>query len=394
MHNGSAADFDSASVGSIPAGSAIPNSIMSDTFAFIADTHLRSFQHGRSYRGQDFFNAFIYALESMRRQNITTVIHGGDLLDIRNPSSEVIDQLCRINAKANQLGMVISVITGNHDRCEPSWVQVLNNVLEAANAPSCIRSLDNEMLVLPGGTTIYGLPFMNSAELQETLKTTPEADFLVWHGAVKEFCNFPAQDVVTVSLFEDTKKYKNVLLGDIHINKYLPFGIEKKGIIGYPGSLELCEAGEPTEKFYSVIKYINGVVTCTQTPVKTRKVIKFKITTSEDLDKLVRQQLATFKNDVPMLLGKYNPKVPDCLPRIQAAMHPDSILRATPIIDLRPDEGMQEINPAENKKLDSFLGAFIPIEAQPDLHNLAVQLLEPGAKASVLITEYVDKNLK
>lgn len=367
---------------------------MSDTFAFIADTHLRSFQHGRSYRGQDFFNAFIYALESMRRQNITTVIHGGDLLDIRNPSSEVIDQLCRINAKALELGMAIYVITGNHDRCEPSWVQVLNNIITSSKTESAIHSLDHKYVVLPKGTTIYGLPFMNSAELQETLKESPEADFLVWHGAVKEFCNFPTQDVVDISLFEQTNRYKNVLLGDIHINKYLPFGAEKKGIIGYPGSLELCEAGEHTEKFYSVITYKDGVVTCTQTPVKTRKVIKFKLTTSEDLDRLIRQQIATFKNDVPMLLGKYNPKIPDCLPRIQAAMHPDSILRATPIIDLRPDQATQEIDVTENKKLDSFLGAFIPAEAQPELHNLAKQLLEPGAKASVLITEYVDKNLK
>jgi DNA repair exonuclease SbcCD nuclease subunit len=366
---------------------------MSDTFAHIADTHLRSFQHGRSYRGKDFFNSFKNVIEQVAKLGIKTIIHGGDLLDIRNPSSEVINQLCQLNALALKHNIDIYVVTGNHDKCEPSWVTVLSNILLSANQSTAIWSLDYTPVTLSGGTKIYGLPYLNSADLKDALATAPAADFLVWHGAVKEFCNFPSQDAVNIDLFAETGKYKNVLLGDIHISKYLPFGANQQGVIGYPGSLELCEAGEAQEKFFSVITYDGVTTKVDKHPVKTRKLIKFKIVTQEDLDNLIQNEIVPSKREMPMLIGKYNPKVQDCLPRIQAAMHTDSILRATPLLDLRPDRNETELVD-EAKPLSGFLSSYIPVEAQPELHTLAVQLLDPSAKASVLITEYIDKQIQ
>lgn len=362
--------------------------------AHIADTHLRSLQHGRSYRGKDFFNAVCDALTKIASLGVKTVIHGGDLLDGRNPSSEVINQLSMLHFKCVELGLSMYVVTGNHDKCEPSWVDILNNVLKSSNQPSAIMSLDKKLITLEDGTTIYGLPFMNSAELKETLEISPEADFLVWHGAVKEFCDFPTQDTATIETFESCGKYKNVLLGDIHVHRYLPFGKDKTGIIGYPGSTELCEAGEHKYKYFSVISYgKNEPVLLERHEIKSRKVLTLRVTTTEDLDRVIADNVIPSKKEIPLIFVKYNPSVPECLPRIQAAMHQDSILRATPFKDLKPDTFDTPIA-EEEKNIDSFLNSYISAEGQPELHNLAIALLNQSTKASTLITEYIDKQLQ
>jgi hypothetical protein len=86
----------------------------------------------------------------------------------------------------------------------------------------------------------------NGSTLLEKLTSETPVDIAIWHGALEEFVPFPMRD--SGSMHELPTGYaKAWLLGDIHLRqrKRLDDGV----LISYPGTVELCDRGEPAKKF-------------------------------------------------------------------------------------------------------------------------------------------------
>ncbi len=363
-------------------------------FAHTADTHLRSSQYSYSYRGQDFFEALKSVIDESFKLGVLEILHGGDFIDARTPASAVISQLDDIDALLSSRGMTMYAVTGNHERTEPSWVDLLTKIALRHSRTTAIQCIDNKRITLRCGMTVMGLPSMGTAELREFLAAPGDtADILMWHGMVQEFADFPGADAVAIMDFANCPKFKHVLLGDIHVHQYytMPTG----GIIGYPGSTELTEKGEDSEKKFGVF-HADGTTITSVSPqvIKTRKVLKLRVSTEEELTLALDTQVRPTRDEMPMIFLRFNPTIPNVLPRFYSVMHPNSVFKAAPMVEAMADKtaALRETGQLPDKGIESFLGNFIPVTDE-GLFGLATDMIKPTNNATALLNAYVDKEI-
>ncbi len=385
------------------------NTQMLPVMAVMGDTHLRSSQYGRTYRGEDFFNAVISAIDVAYEAGVKTIINTGDLHDVSTPASAVINQLVRICQHLNKKHMTMWVIPGNHDHCEPSWLSVLQQTAGMFEGELPMRALvDTSIAIDKAGLhrpiTIHGISCLAGDAMREFLADPkgPKADFLAWHGMVKEFADFPNADTVSIADFEACPRYQSILLGDVHVTDYRRFG--QHGIIGYPGSTELCSATEAMQKYIGLV-YVSPDCSHHEVqtlPIMTRKVLTLRADTEEIFQKMLVEQVIPTKAEKPMIFFKYNPNILDCMPRLFAAANPDSIVRGTaiafdvsrPNVETGENEEAPQAYTQEQTRanLEGLLTQFVPPNFK-DLHTLAMKLMDPEAKATSLLTDYVGAKL-
>lgn len=299
-----------------------------------SDNHLRERQYNSPARGMDFYLSLMGVVELAKKMGAKFIANTGDLLNSSRPSSGTIAQLRAVNQKLIEYGITMGTISGNHDMADPPW----HSLVEPGTVGGIIN-MDNRRhsLIVDDGTRdgrlveILGLPFCTKEELLKTLQGLQvPVDIVMWHGAVREFIGFPSETAVTIEELEACGKVGSFLLGDIHVHQYYSFRA-RPGFVGYSGSTEMCEKGEPVEKKVGAIYYdtARACMTVDGVAVPTRKVLHRQLSNEEVLQ-TVLVELDTMKAFPIILIGNYNPKLNQVLIRVRAALNPDSVMLLSP----------------------------------------------------------------
>jgi DNA repair exonuclease SbcCD nuclease subunit len=330
-----------------------------EKFGFIADTHLRLTQYGSERRGQDFLSAVLNAIDVCYLAGITTIFHGGDLLDASEIDGRVFSKLRIVDAHLKGLGMRMFAITGNHDMSNEPWHSQLGNTLtelpDGTYEAKTFGIFDiDHTIVTVQGLRIWGLPFMNPSQLRATLAgfgtkfpNIPMVDFVMWHGMVKEFLPVAGDDAISCHDFAQWPCFTNVLLGDIHIRKFfaLRHATGGPGIIGYPGSTEVTKSNEDVAKSVTVLtvqKYDDAfggfkrpiTPEVTSLPIKTRAYWPIRVT-SEDAMQTLLNSLQTFdrKDHGPVICATVSADIESFAKRVHNAAPPGTLLLDPRVID-------------------------------------------------------------
>lgn len=343
-----------------------------------ADNHLRMSQDSYVARGRDFYLAAASVIDIARDYGADMILNAGDFLNVPECQSLTVQQMMQLDVKLREIGKPMFVVQGNHDSTTPSWSATLSG-----SAHGTQPGLRDGNGLIPG-TGILCLPFLTPTDLKHRIETmTPqekrEAKVLVWHGPVLEFAKFPTEGILTIADFM-THPWEAVLLGDIHIRKYVRHARPDGGtcIIGYPGATELCAANEPLDHSCTVIDFDASyrVVSMSHVPVAHRKVLPLRINNTDDLGAAVATVEEVVKTtDRLMVLVKYSDALSGVRNRLQlAAGKSDTIIRAEAFMtqfETAPD--LVASAAATMPKPMDFLERVAP-EASSDLKTLIMQL--------------------
>lgn len=365
--------------------------------AHIADTHLRNRQYGRTSRAADFVEGFCSAIRTAAENGIKYMIVAGDILDTRNPGSAVcIDQLGRIQSVAEDHGVHLLYIMGNHDRLpegSPPWEEIHqcdSGRFFSRGGFVPIRGCDAAINYGNARVIIYGVDYCSDAEMREMLPTLPAADILVWHAALKDFAGFPVESALEVREFAEQGKWKVVAMGDIHEHRK----IEMDGtVVAYPGSTEMCSASEDPDKRMFVYTFnATGLVSVESLHFPTREVQRFTIDTDGDLE--------AFADNVhkgALVYVKYNDAVTNAETRLAAYEDESTIIVATPYY-VASDGTRVEVGDLDTHDPVQFLRSVLPSRVRDAqqaerIEGLCADLFDAGADPAHTIESYCERRL-
>jgi DNA repair exonuclease SbcCD nuclease subunit len=361
-----------------------------------ADWHLRDMQFGKNARAQDFTDSVFRIVDIAVQNGVDYILCAGDILNSKRPSSRNIADLIRLNQKLLTNNVKLFVITGNHDKCHPSWIKVLQE--EMAETGHCaIYDIDFQLVSMKARDgkeyTIYGVPDMAPDDFRERNVDFPEADFMMFHALIKDFAAFDAGDKVLKVSDLPSDKYKAILLGDIHTHKYIDL---ENCVVGYPGSTELCSRNESVNKFVTLFTLQdNGTLERESIPLKLNKpIIADDVRTAEEANDLLIK-INELKDEHPTILVRKDPSFTDLYIRIARIVDTSKcIIRVTNI----QQAGFKMINivsrktdnPTGKQPVD-FVSDYFP--SNSDIFGLAQALCEPNAATAYLIENFIDKRL-
>jgi predicted phosphodiesterase len=374
--------------------------------ALIGDSHLRDAHLGVTERGPDFFAGMMNALKKAAEEKVSVCFHGGDILNSARPSTTNVMQLLAFDMAAKDLKLPVYTVTGNHDRITPSWVQALSEARSAAGLSGKAEQygllcVDDQLITDPVlGLTIRGIPACGREELLAKLEAaknsdTPKADILLWHGTVAEFVDFPITGAVTLEdLHAYAEDYRAVLLGDIHKWGFQQF---RNGVpIGYPGSTELTEKSEDFQKYIAIweVPAAGPFGMPRQVPFKTRDCLAFRISSEDDLSRIIAElQGKTFPKP-PIIFLAFNPEIDGVVRRIKNALPPGALVRyaATEVSSLELVGGYAK------ERIDAgvSLGALAQelASGEAGFKTLVGALVSEDVNPKELIAEYVATRLR
>jgi DNA repair exonuclease SbcCD nuclease subunit len=350
----------------------------------IADTHLRTSQYARTSRGDDFAQALLNVFNLAVRERITTICISGDLLDSTRPSPKIIQFLKALDEQACQKGILILVISGNHDLTEPHWATVAG---VTTTPGSCgLRIIDNQLVTLPCGLTVYGQPFVNKERFLNLVSELPQADILLFHAMVQELTHF--KDKAALELTDlPTDKYQVIALGDVHARKYVKVG---NCLVGQPGSTELCASNEDENKTATVVTFDDNLRLVGEPeflPFATRQVLRFKLTTEEQLEQALLTA-ETQRHHNPIVIVEHDVALLNVQQRFASRLDPTKvILRFFPLFKQLSAAGLGD-DMRQNLPLSAFLEKLIP--PGTPLYTLAASLLTPEANTVELVDRYIE----
>lgn len=366
-----------------------------------ADWHLRDMQFGKASRAQDFTDSVFRIVDIAVAEQADYIVCAGDILNSKRPSSRNISDLLRLNQKLRAANIPLLVVTGNHDKCSPTWTGVLQQEMED-NGQCFIFDIDFKKYELigskngvPDGTTYtaYGVPDTAPDEFRDKVASIPKTDILVMHGLIQDFASFAAGERVLYVDDLPTKNHKAIMLGDIHTNKYV---VKDDCIVGYPGSTELCSRNEPVEKFVTLFTFADdGNITTDKIQLKLNKpIITEDVKTDEEVDALLAR-IESLKMENPTILVRKDPKYMDLYIRIARIVNTkECIIRVS---NLR-SAGFRLLNLNNRRRADpgskqaeDFISDYFPTTT--DTYALSRALCDPSAKVAQLLETFIDDRL-
>jgi len=378
-----------------------------------ADLHLRDRQYARAFRGADFRAAMHRMIDLAVDQQVDAIINGGDTFQINRPGSRLQAVLMEAHGRLKKAGIPMLCITGNHDNADPSFLEFpaltdyfealtgmpepdqlnefrRNRKLEGATGIVCI---DNARVRL-GNWTIAGFPAsVDSQEMLKLLAAEP-ADIVVWHGCVAEFVPFPSANSLAL---EDMALpgIRAWLLGDIHLRnrKRTKSGV----LVSYPGTLELCEKGEPAEKFvdiYTLPPEPSEFPEPQEVPMVTRPVLFLSVSDDNEADQActkIQRTLLDNPGTGPLVFLSYDQHMRDVVGRINGLLDPKNsvFLSATFKSKFKSAPGKQET--LGKPELAEVVAEVVP--PNTDLHQVCLELARRDTNARQSLAEWVDKQL-
>lgn len=361
-----------------------------------ADWHLRDMQFGKNARAQDFTDSVFRIVDIAVQNDVDYILCAGDILNSKRPSSRNIADLIRLNQKLLTNNVKLFVITGNHDKCHPSWIKVLQDEMQE-NGQCAIYDIDFQLVSMKARDgkeyTIYGVPDMAPDDFREKSVDFPQADFMMFHALIKDFAAFDAGDKVLKVSDLPSDKYKAILLGDIHTHKYIDL---ENCVVGYPGSTELCSRNESVDKFVTLFTLQdNGTIERDSIPLKLNKpIIAEDVRTVEEANALLIK-IDELKDEYPTILVRKDPSFTDLYIRIARIVDTSKcIIRVTNIqqagFKLLNIVNRKTGNPTGKQPVD-FVADYFP--SNSDIFDLAQALCEPQASSAYLIENFIDKRL-
>lgn len=364
--------------------------------AHIADVHLRDRQYGYRSRGADFSTALHNAVNKSIENGASAIICAGDLFDASHPSAHVVaGELKFIHQHLLEQRIPMFVTSGNHDLSEVAWSCVYEGDPERGG----ICDIDWKEVTV-GGVTIKGLPFMSPENLRREIelmnRRNERYDIIVWHGEIAEFLGYPNPDAISMKDFTGGI-CKLVAMGDQHVHRYMSEEIDgHKVIVAYPGSTEMCSESEVAEKSLFMYTFADNreIADIETIPFETRPVQRFVIKTDLDLEDAVTKVVPG-----SLIFLKYNRHLSNVLPRLNAVLTPDNIVRPS----LLPDDTervdtsaveMEHMITAGQYLMENF-DKFIPEEEADDaIKTLCAAMLDSTADHRYAIDKFCSDQME
>ena len=264
-------------------------------------------------------HAFKHIIDQAIELGVAAVFGAGDLIDVRKPSSEVIefirDEMCRLE----EVNIPFYFIQGQHELAEPPWF------LAAHRWPIWV---DFETVEVEG-YAVHGLDWTPADQLSTSLLAVPRGiDILLAHQVWEEFmgnlcgCEGSFSQVPTPIMFT----------GDFHSEQYRE---DFRGATGQmltiisPGATNIRTINEPARHHY----YLFGDDGWDRQQIPGRRVIGHTILSEDGLDgaletfqEVIESAIQGAKDDnlpdqlqMPIVWAKYPEDVPDAYDRLGAA---------------------------------------------------------------------------
>ena len=347
----------------------------------IADVHLRDAQYQRRSRGQDFLNAFESILVKVVSLGGSVLIVSGDFLDSTRPSPKIVEFLKRMQAFAISHGLMIYVTSGNHDMTDPHWLTATLDLSDAGG----FRVIDNKLVTLPAGLSLYGLPFVNREKFNAIKPELPPASILAFHTSVQEMMNFKSESALPLAELPH-EKYQVIAIGDIHIRMKKTIGT---CLVSQPGSTEMCSTAEDENKVMVALDFEDGkFVGDRDIPITSRRVLRFRITSEDQMEPALLECEAS-KKDEPIIVIDYSLGISNIQQRFIARIDPTkAIIRFNILFGNVPMLNMG-LDLREDLTVLDFLGKFIP--EGTELYTLARALINDEGNATDLVDAYIEK---
>lgn len=263
----------------------------------IADCHLCKRQYGYESRGADFYAALENAVTGMHSRGIRLALCAGDLIDTVNPGSEVcLSMLDNLRTKLQELGILMVVVSGNHDNADPHWCSLMRDTPaqggicyidhSKTDGPYLYCGVDGNLPPL----SIAGRSYVPVDEYREWMAVAPAADVLMYHDEIVEAAGYAGHDMMSLQELADTGKWTLVAAGHIHKTAVLeakrPDGRDM--MFCYPGSTELGSGAEDAQKCFIEYTLVHdgtgwAVDSYSRCEFKTKPVQRFTIHDTEGL---------------------------------------------------------------------------------------------------------------
>lgn len=320
-------------------------------FMHTADWHIRDIQYGRRFRGDDFRKSILEVIDLAIYNKVDFILNGGDTLHINRPSETMLEFLFEVHQKLKEANIPMFTVTGNHDASEPSFLRFpeKNSSNPGLGGIICI---DNDVVTVKG-LRIAGFPAVpfgpkkeedgsrildldKGTTLLERLSRMDPVDIVVWHGALEEFVPFPMRDSGSLSELP-VDKAKAWLLGDIHLRARKRS--ESQVLFSYPGTVEMCERGEPAQKFVDIYELNEGwrdkpFPEPVELPIRTRPVIFLTVADEVEADQAlskIRQTVLDNPGCSPLIFARYAREHKSFVNRVNEIIDPrDTVFRAAP----------------------------------------------------------------
>lgn len=359
----------------------------------LADSHLKDARLGNPKKGEDFYLGLVSALEAGEKE-VDLFVHVGDIFDVARPGPRVIGQLMQVDQLLKKMKKKMLCVTGNHDWNATPWFRVLF----PSPGEYGIHPLDDASCEF-GGFRFTGVRPHNAASFMENYNAiqqlTENADVVLYHGFVAGIVPIHTGDkiVLNVDQLPRSAKNKAILLGDIHVQRYI-----KKGgcLIGYPGSTEVIKKDEDLEKSMPIVTLsredasLSGGVA-----IKTRKYLTAKITTAdalEDFVKLVKDNAHLH----PVVNFQYDNEVPGVLSRVFAVADPTKCLVRPEKLPRQKESMSRDSSDVGDQGLSvtDFFRQSLGEPEDIDILKLALDIMNQPEDVTPLVQHFIEEQIK
>ena len=221
----------------------------------ISDLHLGVRPYGLKEREEDFYEAYLKAINVFIDNNVDIVICGGDVFDQPRPSPKALEIFSNGIISLIDNGISFLNIVGNHAMIQSSDFVTADEFLSTAFKSDKYSILDDDNQYITDDLVVIGFPYYFNFGLDELIKKVNDANntikdipsktkILVLHQAFQEFCGFTGEKLSIDDIEVDN--FDLIICGHIHsrILKELQSGT----IFLQPGSLERLSVAEARDE--------------------------------------------------------------------------------------------------------------------------------------------------
>lgn len=364
-------------------------------FTWMSDTHVGYRQYGLERRERDFQLAFLNAVQTAIDVGSAFIIHSGDIIHNNRPTADTIMCLKKAHDMLQKAGIPMWVVSGNHDWSEPHWINAIN----PDNDEDGIFLIDGKTLEYVDTAnqkfTIYGCPWLPRDPFLASIPEIPDADVIVWHGAIKEFIGFPQASALSLEELP-LSKCQLWAAGDIHVNRMRTIENKVRGgvtHVGYPGSTEMNSASEEEVKVIKVVTVEDSKITkMIDLPIASRKVLKLTIGCEEDVQGHIDalKKLANGERYSPLVYIDYPSDIGfDIKTRFNTALNANEfVLRFEQEAVSRDESGDYTSVAQQHLTPEDILYKMLPPDSV--ILPLARQLIDPAQDANRHLDEFID----
>lgn len=293
-----------------------------------SDWHLGYKQYGLNAREQVSYDAAHDVVNLARQHNVDAILNGGDILDVKRPNSLAVDVLKQIHHKLMEEGIPMFVVSGNHDKTKPHWIELIRREEDDQNTGG-VKLLDSKSVTI-NGTLIQGIEELPREELKERISKL-KPGILLTHISVREWIHFPSEKAF--SLKEDMSTNLDfAVIGDTHVTELTEVGRKDKAgkfTVVSAGSTFMNKADEPDSKFAFVVTMApDKAPMFQQIELAAEKVRRISINTEAELKGL--KDIST--KGYSIVYVTFDPNIPMCAQTISQWQNAQSaVVRYNPV---------------------------------------------------------------